>query len=652
MVSNYYKIKKKSFFKNVFMVLITTIFFNAHNIIYAQSIYQMSNSISFSDTNFKVALINSGLDQNNNGEIELGEASLCDSLNIGFKNISSLDGIQFFPALRVLLCKSNNLSNINLSNNTNLEKLDCSINTSLNSINLSGLQNLKELSYNNCNITSIDLSTNFALEKISAQGNSMTSIDLSNNLQIKHLDIGNNLPFSNLNLTQLSNLRYLDCSALSLNSVNLSNNDSLIYVDVNNNPITNLDVSNLLKLETLICVGTAITSINISTNSNLLKLDCSSTAINNVDFTSNFNLKELNVSSCNISSLNISNNLKLNRLDCALNNLNQLNISNNDSLEVLNCGFNQLTSINFTNNLKLKYIDCSHNLISSIDLSQNTNLSSLFCNNNQLINLNANNGNSDHLLFFDCSLNPNLSCISVSNPDSIPQDYWVKDDQATYNLSCQSNSIQSLECSNANQLGQFVSGVNLTNCFASVPYTGGNGDSYNALSINSTGVTGLIAHLTAGSFAIGNGNLTFQIFGIPNSAGNAFFNLSIGGQNCLFSILVTNIPYTKIKNIDCGKINLAPGIQVACNAVANATNYEFEFRDIATNNLVLTRVNTVNLYTPSPVGVGTLQWNTQYSCRVRAKVAGIWGEFGTACTIGLGQNPTINGVANTKLENK
>jgi uncharacterized protein (TIGR02145 family) len=76
--------------------------------------------------------------------------------------------------------------------------------------------------------------------------------------------------------------------------------------------------------------------------------------------------------------------------------------------------------------------------------------------------------------------------------------------------------------------------------YFSVPYTGGNGASYNTQTITSTGVFGLTATLGGGNFATGAGTLNYKISGTPSSSGIANFLLSIGGQTCSISINVIN----------------------------------------------------------------------------------------------------------------
>jgi uncharacterized protein (TIGR02145 family) len=102
----------------------------------------------------------------------------------------------------------------------------------------------------------------------------------------------------------------------------------------------------------------------------------------------------------------------------------------------------------------------------------------------------------------------------------------------------QKASISSLNCSGATNNGTLRQGVASSGVTSVIPYTGGNGGSYIAQSVNSTGVMGLIATLPAGNIAgsnfnlLGTGSLTYAITGTPASSGTASFALSIGGKSC------------------------------------------------------------------------------------------------------------------------
>jgi hypothetical protein len=96
-------------------------------------------------------------------------------------------------------------------------------------------------------------------------------------------------------------------------------------------------------------------------------------------------------------------------------------------------------------------------------------------------------------------------------------------------------TINTLDCGSSINNGSLISVTESSGVSSSVPYTGGNGGSYNGQTVASTGVTGLTATLTAGAFANGNGNLTYIITGTPTSSGTASFTLIIGGKTCILN---------------------------------------------------------------------------------------------------------------------
>jgi hypothetical protein len=133
------------------------------------------------------------------------------------------------------------------------------------------------------------------------------------------------------------------------------------------------------------------------------------------------------------------------------------------------------------------------------------------------------------------------------------------------------------------------------------------------------------------------------------------YNVTVtNASNCsafasiVISPCASSVPETRLRSVDCGKLNLIPSAQIACNIVSGASNYEWEFRSTSNNAVYATRITSSYIIAPFMV-TPTLQWNTQYNCRVRAKVGGVWGNYGTSCVIGLMQNPAITGVPATTI---
>ncbi len=111
-------------------------------------------------------------------------------------------------------------------------------------------------------------------------------------------------------------------------------------------------------------------------------------------------------------------------------------------------------------------------------------------------------------------------------------------------------SITSLSCGSASNMGTLTAGTPASGVSSSIPYTGGNGGTYNGQTVTSAGVTGLSATFVAGTFATGSGALTYAITGTPGAAGTASFTLNIGGQTCTLSLPV--LPIGSISSLNCG----------------------------------------------------------------------------------------------------
>ncbi len=102
----------------------------------------------------------------------------------------------------------------------------------------------------------------------------------------------------------------------------------------------------------------------------------------------------------------------------------------------------------------------------------------------------------------------------------------------TRSVSGAPGSISSLNCSGATHNGSLISGTAASNVKSIISYSGGNGGAHGGQTVTSTGVTGLTAKVSAGSFANGNGTLTYTITGTPSGKGIASFAINIGGKTC------------------------------------------------------------------------------------------------------------------------
>ena len=114
------------------------------------------NASNFPDPDFR-NYVKAEFDKDNNNSLSESERKTATVINVKDKLIETLEGIEFFPNLKELDCSINQLSRLDVSQNTALEKLDCSTNQ-LASLNLSKNAKLKYLYCSQNELTSLDLS--------------------------------------------------------------------------------------------------------------------------------------------------------------------------------------------------------------------------------------------------------------------------------------------------------------------------------------------------------------------------------------------------------------------------------------------------------------------------------------------------------------
>jgi arylsulfatase A-like enzyme len=106
-------------------------------------------------------------------------------------------------------------------------------------------------------------------------------------------------------------------------------------------------------------------------------------------------------------------------------------------------------------------------------------------------------------------------------------------------------------CSGGSTTGTATANTAVSGLSFSIPYSNATvGNSYSSQAINSTGVNGLTANLSAGTYSAATGNLLFNITGTPNLSGTASFIISYGsGSTCTYSLNVSN-PAASIHSIE------------------------------------------------------------------------------------------------------
>ena len=160
--------------------------------------------VNIPDASFLNALIDEGVDTNEDGYISYVEAEAVTHLDVSGTgsnpgSIYDLTGIEAFKNLIFLDCSFNYYNSIDVSNMPRLVYLDCS----------------------ESKLTSLDVTQNQLLEHLDCS-----------DYRIRYLDVSNN-----------PNLKYLNCHNNLLTSLNLRNNTYLELLWVQENKLSTLDIS-------------------------------------------------------------------------------------------------------------------------------------------------------------------------------------------------------------------------------------------------------------------------------------------------------------------------------------------------------------------------------------------------------------------------
>ncbi|OYQ38555.1 hypothetical protein CHU92_04855 [Flavobacterium cyanobacteriorum] len=149
---------------------------------------------------------------------------------------------------------------------TNLKNLWCSDNPVGGTLNVSMLTQLKYLACNNAQLTGVILPNPNVIEEISLAGNNLTSLNTVILPNLRYLDIAAN-NLTTLDMTPLAAITYLEAGHNPITSINLTSNNELIRAYLDNTQLTLIDASLAPALRTLHCSNNPnLTTINVKNN--------------------------------------------------------------------------------------------------------------------------------------------------------------------------------------------------------------------------------------------------------------------------------------------------------------------------------------------------------------------------------------------------
>ncbi|OUP26854.1 PL29 family lyase N-terminal domain-containing protein [Bacteroides sp. An19] len=257
---------------------------------------------------------------NEDGDVEVTPELIQNTtyLDISDKQITSLDGLEFFTDLKYLDCSGNSLASLDVSVFSELTELYCDNCFS---------QSSQSRSYEN---GVLDLSANMKLQTLSCTENWLTELILPATSTLLSIDCGDN-QLKDLDVSANTALNDLCCINNQLTTIDITNNTMLAYLELGYNQLVKIDVSKNILLCRIGIAGNKLTELNVSFNTKLTDLYCGANQ-----------LMQLDVEQCK----------NLQYLGCEYNCLARLNVSSNVLLQSLACG-NQHTENGFAQQLIL-----------------------------------------------------------------------------------------------------------------------------------------------------------------------------------------------------------------------------------------------------------------------------------------------------------
>lgn len=403
---------------------------------------------NFPDKNFRKYLLEQ--DYGNDGVISENEIKRVNSIYVENCDIYNLKGIEFFTDLTYLNCSRNELTSLDVSNNSKLNVIYCYKNNIkgkewenlINSLpyNYSVKNNPIYVAWSHWPITDYpsDGLTTDMVAKAKAKGwtpyyysdaiesyleyegcdpfNIKIIVDETNfpdenfrKYLLEH-DYGKdgvitgdevekleNISVPSLNIKSLQGIEYftsllsLECNSNQLTSLDISRNTALTNLYCGNNQIKTLDVSNNPNLNYLHCGYNEMTELDVSKNKELLRLFCYNNMLTSLDVSHNIALLSLRCDNNQLERIDVTKNTELTTLYCFSNKLSTLDITSNTKLKDLRCSSNELTSLDVSRNRELSVFWCANNRLTSLDLSKNSALTELGISKNQIKGENMDN---------------------------------------------------------------------------------------------------------------------------------------------------------------------------------------------------------------------------------------------------------------------
>ncbi len=270
-------------------------------------------------------------------------------------------------------------------------------------------------------------------DELSGGGIRWDTVDVSGLSRVGWLDISDEGMIGEIDLSELSNLTYLDCRGNELTGLNVHGCEYLEELYCSNNMLSELNLEGLSELRWLEAGGNRLEELILNGNASLEIIGCASNLLTELNLSNFPELESLNCSENKLTELNLSGMPKLSGLYCSGNNLTKLDASTFKKLGTLECSNNGLTELKVSGLVGLTNLECSNNFLTELNLSGLSNLPLAFeengdttgmCGSNPLKILTLPAGNtitfdSTDGGYFDVRINPLYASCGQSEEDTV-----------------------------------------------------------------------------------------------------------------------------------------------------------------------------------------------------------------------------------------
>ena len=235
-----------------------------------------TEAVKINETNFPDEMFRDyvrSFDLNGTGWLEWFERSKVTTIDVDFKLVEDMTGLEHFPFVKVLRCAGNRIAKLDLSANKFLEQVFVSGNK-LTALDTTDLKALKILSCYSNKITGLDLTKNKLLQELVCNANQLTKLDLSRNVFLTYLNCRDNA-LTALNVQKNTRLKTLYCGGNALTDLDTSRNAALIDLRCSDNALLKLNLHQNTNLNTLHCANNRLVCLDLSKNPSLKELDAS-----------------------------------------------------------------------------------------------------------------------------------------------------------------------------------------------------------------------------------------------------------------------------------------------------------------------------------------------------------------------------------------